>query len=523
MSGEAVLLHVPRVIVLIACCVLTPLALRAAGMPKLSSLAWKAGGLAGGALFLSTSAVTAYFSIGYTIVCMVAGYVGVRRLLVRWNEPPQLAMGFALVGLAGASVWLLAYNAGHALLGYPPLWVLLTAAHFHVAGCFLPLVVGWCAERRGPPARLVAIGCVVGVPLTAAGIAVGQPLELAGAIVMAASGVGAAVVLVTTSSGSPAIAVVRLAAVPLAIGMLLAGAYALREHGTAVALFGLDPLSTMLVTHAITGTLFALLALGAIVKIGHRIHGPPVLSRLRGRWPVRADFFAREKLEMSPRRPPTGLVDKLENLGITTAAPAIRDFYEHTGAHELVVAPRWRPGFRTGGRIWAAIARRMGQLQLPVATDTGGEGVASRIVAIDDRVDGRPLPRAWIRTYPDGRALYVAAYATHVADEQPYMNIAFPVPGGQLSSILRMDDRGTGVRVTTKMGGDCGIWLVLLGVPIRLPLAETIDVWTVDDPVAPESLRRFAQGYTTMARHTLWLCGIRYLELDYAMRRADMN
>lgn len=517
------LLHVPRVIVLIACCVLTPLALRAAGMPKLSSLAWKAGGLAGGALFLKTSAVTGYVSIGYTVVCMVAGYVGVRRLLVRWTEPPQLAMAASLVGLAAASVWLLAYNAGYALLGYPPLWVLLTAAHFHIAGCFLPLVVGWCAHQRGLPASLVAIGCVLGVPLTAAGIAIGQPLEVVGALVMAASGIGAAIVILTTSSGHPAIAVVRIAAVPLAIGMLFAGGYALREYGTAIALFGLDPLSTMVVTHAINGALFALLALAAITRIGHRIHGPPTLSRLRGTWPVGADFFARHKLAMSPRKPPTGLVDKLENLGVSTAAPAIRDFYEHTGAHELVVAPRWRLGFRTAGRIWAAIARRMGQLQLPVATESGREGIASRIVAIDDRVDGRPLPRAWIRTYPDGRALYAAAYATHVADAQPYMNIAFPLPGGQLSSILRMDGRGQGVRVTTKLGGDCGIWLVLFGVPIRLPLAETIDVWTIDDPVAPESLRRFAQGYTTMARHTLWLFGIRYLELDYAMRRADVN
>jgi hypothetical protein len=74
------------------------------------------------------------------------------------------------------------------------------------------------------------------------------------------------------------------------------------------------------------------------------------------------------------------------------------------------------------------------------------------------------------------------------------------------------------VSVTTRLGGDCGIWLVMLGVALRLPLNETIDVWTVDDPDAPADLRAWADGYTTIARHDLWLFGVHYLTLDYAMR-----
>jgi hypothetical protein len=98
------------------------------------------------------------------------------------------------------------------------------------------------------------------------------------------------------------------------------------------------------------------------------------------------------------------------------------------------------------------------------------------------------------------------------------MNIAFPLPGGHLSSVLRMVPRGAGVSVSTRLGGDCGIWLTVLGVPIRLPLSETIDVWTVDDPAAPAELRAWATGLTTIARHDLWLFGIHYLTLEYAMR-----
>jgi hypothetical protein len=522
-TAATILLDVPRVLVVVICCVLTPLALRVANLPRLARFAIQAGAVAGGAQFMATSYITACATLPYTVICVLAALAGVRRLLLRWAEPSQLAMAAALVALGGASIWLFCFNAGIALLGYPPLWVLLTAAHFHVAGCFLALVVGWCTEGRTGPAGLVAIGCVIGVPLTAVGIAGPHWLEVAAATTMAASGIGAALVILTTSSARPAIAVVRLSALPLATGMVLALMYALRDRVTAFTFAGLDPLSSMIASHAILDTLFALLALAALARLGHRIREAPPLSRLRGTWPVGATFFARAELELSPSKPPTGLVDRVEDLGVTTVAHPIREFYERTGSQELVVRPHWRLGFRTGGRVWAAFARRMGQLQLPVHAESGSEGIASRIVALDARGDGRSRPRAWIRTYPDGRALYVAAYSTHERDRAAYMNIAFPVPGGQLSSVLRMVRRGDGVRVSTRFGGDCGIWLVLFGLPLRLPLSETIDVWTVEDRDAPEDLRTWAKGSTTIARHTLWLFGVRYLALDYAMRRADAS
>jgi hypothetical protein len=239
-----------------------------------------------------------------------------------------------------------------------------------------------------------------------------------------------------------------------------------------------------------------------------------------------ADFLARAGLER-PGEPARGLVDDLDELthaGLPTAGlpPAIRAFYEQTGAHELVVRPAWRRGFRTGGRIWAWIARRIGQLQLPVDAAPGAGGLASRIVAVDGAADGRRAPRAWIRTFPDGRALYVAVYATHRTGDRAYMNIAFPLPGGQLSSVLRMDRRGDGVSVSTRLGGDCGIWLVLRAgrwrLPIRLPLSETIDVWAAGDPAAPPELCAWAAGCSTVARHDLWLLGVHYLRLEYGIR-----
>lgn len=519
MSGEQILLDVPRVLVALFACVLAPLALRIVGLRRLSLATIGSGALVAIALWLPAGAIATLLTAPYVLTSALAGLYGARRALAKWTDASQLAMAAGLVGLAGASVWVLAHRANIALLDYPPFWVLLTAAHFHVGATFLPIVIGWSAVGRGRLARLSAIGCVIGFPLTAAGIYVGAPLETIGALVMAASALGGAIVVLTSRE-----LLLRIAGLPLAAGMVLAVMYALRSHGTALVLEGLDPLSSMIITHGVLDTLFALVALGAIaLRRDVRVRDVPPLSRVRGSLPIGATFFQRTNLERDT--PAHGLVDTVADLDIDPAklAPTIRAFYEQTGSHELIVRPHWRAGFRTGGRIWAALARRLGQLQLPVAAESGREGIASRIVALDGTADSRRGPRAWIRTYPDGRALYVAAYATHRDGTHAYMNIAFPLPLGNLSSVLRMVPRGNGVRVSTRLGGDCGIWVTVLGIPFRLPLSETIDVWTVDDPAAPADLRAWAglspaPPYSTIARHDLWLFGVHYLTLDYAMR-----
>src|SRR5262249_31799294 len=141
-------------------------------------------------------------------------------------------------------------------------------------------------------------------------------------------------------------------------------------------------------------------------------------------------------------------------------------------------------GFRAGGRLWRTVARRIGQVELP--TDpTSDERVASRIVDLDDAVDGRDGARGWIRTYTDsGRALYVAAYAATRSFGTMLMNIAFPLPGSALVSVLRFDAiaRPGGLRVTTvapegERISDEGIYLATRFVTLRLPMTEWVDVW----------------------------------------------
>lgn len=480
-----------------------------------------AGALAAIALWLPAGVGATLLTAPYAIACALLGLHGLGRLAGRGlRAPGEVATAAGLVLWPGGAVWLVAHRAGVELLGYPPLWVGLTAAHFHVAGAFLPIVVGRAVVGRGRAAGAVAIAAVLAVPLTAAGIAGPRWLEQAAALTMAGAGLGSALVLLTTRG-----ALARVAGAALVATMVLAAQYASRGWIAPLRLGDLDALTTMLVAHGALNLLgVALPGLLATVRAGALAgHDRPPLSRVRGRGHVGPRFFDDQQVGA-----PRGLVDDLAALGhagldADAVAPPIRAFYQRTADHDLVVRPRWRRGFRTGARRWQRIGRRLGQLDLPTRAERGDEGITSRIVGLDPARDGRRDPRAWVRQFADGRAMYVAAYATHVHAGRAYMNIAFPLPGGSMTSVLRMDHLGAGVRVSTRVGGDAGIYFVArLGrwtVPIRLPLSEIIDVWTADDPAAPADLRAATPaGFTTIARHRVWLAGVAFVTLDYAMR-----
>ncbi len=530
--------EVARGIVAGSALVATPLLLRACGRDvRVVCVAVATGALAGAALLVPAGAAAGLLVAPYTLVCWWLAAVAAAGVVARgWRPVSELVGALALVYLGGAALWLASARVGVELLGYPPLWVLLTAAHFHVAGAYLCGVAALHARGGGAVAAAVALVVALAIPLTAAGIHGPRWLETGAALATAAGGVGVAMLSLRAAvrpGRRAARSLHAIAGISLLVAMALAATYALRAYVPTFTVAGLDPLSSMAITHGVLdGAGFALAALAAFALAPPRPAPPfaPPFSHLSAGWRVGADFFASRSLERTPPTAPRGLVDDLDELahpGLdpSVVAPAIRAFYERTHDHALIVRPHWRAGFRTAARLWARIARRLGQLELPIDAERGDEGITSRIVAIDAAADGRPAPRAWIRTFADGRAMYVAAYATHVTAGVAYMNIAFPLPGGHLASILRLDPlagSGGAVELSTRTGGDAGIWLCVRGFgrtwPLRLPLAETIRVWTRDDAAAPAELRALAPvAATSIARHDLWLCGLHYLTLDYAM------
>ena len=241
----------------------TPLALMASRVPRrVWQAAWIAGAIAAIGLVVLDSGVAATITIvPYACVAVGTGVIGLRRFLAGYRVPAELAASAGLMFLPAATAWLVAARAGFALLGYPPFWVILTCAHFHVAGCFLMTIAGTVARTRGRIAGVIALAVVLAVPLTAAGIYGPRWLEIGAGVMMATSGFATGVLLVTDRG------LVRVAGAILLVTMPLAGMFALRDHGTSVTIFGLEPLASMMIAHGMPNTLlFALIALLALAR-----------------------------------------------------------------------------------------------------------------------------------------------------------------------------------------------------------------------------------------------------------------
>jgi hypothetical protein len=165
------------------------------------------------------------------------------------------------------------------------------------------------------------------------------------------------------------------------------------------------------------------------------------------------------------------------------------------------------------------VAVRLGQLLLPVAT--AEQLIQCRLLPLDDRCDGRPGARGSVRVAADtGAVQQVAAYAVHGDDRARYMGTAFPLPGGNLTSIHRLEaDRFQGLSLTTlplaDRPGDEGVWFANAWLPLRLPIDDRIRLWPI--PSKPDGVD---DDTTVQALHEMWLFGIRFLTLEYRIVHA---
>ncbi|MEQ9367122.1 MAG: YndJ family transporter, partial [Leptospirales bacterium] len=226
---------------------------------------------------------------------------------------------------------------------------------------------------------------------------------------------------------------------------------------------------------------------------------------------------------------PSGLVDDLSTYdGVEFSAarlhPGIREFYEHTIRFELSVLPRWRPLMLPAARLYRKLSSRIEQMNFPTAREDAA--MTSRLFAIKDAADGRSGVRAWVRHYnASGRAIYAAAYASHRYGGRAFMNIAFPMPGGNLTSILRLSHLATpgdagGVALTSRSHptepGDEGVYFANRLAPLRLPIDETITVYSRE----MSGGRSIACDGELVAFHRMWLFGFVFLELEYCIKRS---
>jgi hypothetical protein len=495
--------------------------------------------------FFEQGMTAALFASAWMIVTILIALYGLLRFLPRgavWAE--EVAIDAGLIYLAVGGGWFVLSRAGAQPLGFGDTIVLLTAIHFHYAGFAAPILVGMAgralSDRDAGAKRLLRIICVaviLGTPLVAAGITfsplvalVGACLIALGLLMLAALVVLRVIPTLRASRGAQVLLIISSGASSLAMVLACVYAYSIAARRLIISI----PQMAMLhgVANALGFSLCGLIA-WSFIRPQARAHAPGLpFSRLSSSGFTGPDYFERTGALSNNKTAPRGLVDELDvyaraDFDTRSVHRDVRSFYERTEQYGLLVRPRWMKGFRVGGRVAQRLGALIGQMRLPVETERPEDRIESRILPVEDMLDGRVGVRAWVRTYEGTRkAMYVAAYATHSMLGNTYMNIAFPVPGGNVSSILhlsRLDgvagDGGRGIILSTlphvRAGGDQGVYFANRLVPVRLPINETITVWAVGMKDAPFDIPVSMENSKVMARHEMWLFGIKFLELDY--------
>lgn len=488
--------------------------------------------------FIQAPGLTAAcLATGWIIFTLLCGMAGILRLLPHGlSDIGELCLDASFLFLPVGGIWLGASRLGVPLMGFQEPLVLLTAIHFHFAGFAACLLTGLSGRLALPykPYLFSAIGVMSGIPLLAIGISFLPSLELISAIVFAGSLTILAVLwlkqLPQLKRGRVLIALSGLSVI---VSMAYALTYALAEYFGQIWV----SIPQMASSHGVLNAFgFALLGILAFWRIQPttRITPPGIpFSHLASQGFVGPDFFKRiQAIPDHSAQDPTGLVDQFisfrrpgfEPLEID---PRIRHFYEYTADYQLFVSPDWQPGFRLGGKIWRKLSEKIGQMCLPIASEQRNTQITSQILPLKASIDGRPGVRAWVRTYSQtGQACYVAAYAQHQWQEQTYMNIAFALPGGNLTSVLSLESlpvkehsykalQLSSLFVLNKTG-DQGVYLVRHPNSMRLPINETITVWCADMPgFNHQNLETDLADAPLFALHDMWLFGLHCLRLHY--------
>lgn len=144
--------------------------------------------------------------------------------------------------------------------------------------------------------------------------------------------------------------------------------------------------------------------------------------------------------------------------------PKIRDFYQNTARFRL---DAWATVyFLARLPLWllvTTISRRVQQLDFPLSGLDTAKGLTSEIILLRDS-SGAVRYTGWFRRLVDaGRVLYAGFYMTQqTPGGVACVKTVFPMPDGNATVVLRPENEGTGLRLTSKGSGfgDAGFYRV---------------------------------------------------------------
>ncbi|MEX5635029.1 hypothetical protein [Parafrankia sp. FMc2] len=220
-----------------------------------------------------------------------------------------------------------------------------------------------------------------------------------------------------------------------------------------------------------------------------------------------------------------GIVASLDDLAgpdfePATADPLVREFYEHTTRFALDIVPRWRPWVRPGYLLYrSALARPLGQANVPMNQRETQRGIRSRIDTITLPDTDAVAVRGWIRSFADtDEPIYVGIYTTYRHGDRGYVSVGFPLPQASFTATLLPRSRPDG-GLTLTSSSDLehpGHYLAYCDPADGSLTALTVHGFT-------EDLDVYRQGGDLRAEHAFSLFGIPFLVLHYHITRKSPN
>lgn len=445
----------------------------------------------------------------YFLFTVIIAIYGIGRFLQRgFVNLEEFSIDLGLIYLAMGGAWFLAYEAGWNT-GFSAMLTWLTAIHFHYSAFLLPIFIGFLGRLSKPPAYQWVTSLLLASPLIVAmGITFSRWIELLSVLIYIV-GIAGIIVLAFKSSfqNNWQKWLVRISFLSLAVSISFSLLYA---YGNLSHTFIVN-INFMLRFHGVLNCL----VFGLLGVVGWSLYVPKSktknssfpISNIRGKWVIGEKILEKVKEEEN-RSIYHGLVDDMGvyEINARTLSPTIIDFYERTIDYRLSSKIKWSSWFKPFAAIYRLCSRYVQQINLPLSSKevemTGG------ILTIQENVDGRVAPRAWVRKIED-EVVFVALYSEHTTKPKTYMNIALPLPWSTMIGILDVKQLGTGLQLTSKRNqpqSDTGIYLAWKKHLFKLPLEECFRIEEVKS------------GELT-AKHRMWIFRLPFLTIDYKIHK----
>jgi hypothetical protein len=220
--------------------------------------------------------------------------------------------------------------------------------------------------------------------------------------------------------------------------------------------------------------------------------------------------------------PDVGIIGSLDELAgpqfePELVHPLVREFYEHTTRFELDIVPEWRAWVRPGYLVYrTALARPLGQANVPMNQREALRGVHSRIDTILPGGDGAPMLRGWLRSFADDdEPIYVGVYTTYRHEDRGYVRVGFPLPELSFTATLiplHRQDGGLSLTSRSELSDQPGHYLTYIERDSGQLTAAAVHGFA-------EQLEVYVRDGRLVAEHAFRVFGLPFLVLRYRIER----